>query len=99
MNSQILVISPLARDDLKTIYQYGVVTWGKSQASCYLGNLKNQFWNLARHPKMGMERDELLSTMRSHVVESHVVFYRLKGKQVEIIRVLHGRQVPQRYIR
>ena len=48
---------------------------------------------------MGAEREELLPDMRSFSVDSHVVFYRLQQSQVEVVRVLHGRQDPRRYIK
>ncbi len=48
---------------------------------------------------MGLEREELLSNMRSFPVDSHVIFYRLKQYQIEVVRILHGRQDPQRHIK
>ncbi len=94
-----LIISPIARDDLKKIYQYGTLNWGKARASRYIDHLKAQFWSLTEHPERGIERDELLSAMRSITLESHVIFYRTKNQQLELIRVLHGRQDPQRHIK
>lgn len=91
-----LIISPLAQEDLKNIHRYGTLNWGEHRASVYLDSLKDQFWHLTEHPKMGIEREELLPAMRSLPVESHVVFYRFIDQQVEIVRVLHGRQDPQK---
>ena len=99
MSSYPLIISPIARDDLEKIYQYGILNWGVSQASSYIDHLKTQLWSLTEHPKMGKERDELLSAMRSLAVESHIIFYRIKNQQINIVRVLHGRQDPQRHIK
>jgi toxin ParE1/3/4 len=48
---------------------------------------------------MGIEREELLPNMRSFSVDSHVVFYRLQQSQVEVVRVLQGRQDPRRHIK
>ncbi len=48
---------------------------------------------------MGVEREESLPNMHSFSVDSHVVFYRLQQSQVEVVRVLHGRQEPQRHIK
>ena len=79
MNAYNLVFSPLARHDLKEIYQYGFRNWGATQASDYLNTLKDHFWNLTKQPKIGIERGELLPNMRSFPVERHVVFYRLQG--------------------
>jgi len=99
MNAYLLVISPAAQNDLKGIYQFGQRIWGKTQSSQYLDQLMTQFWALTEQPLMGAERSELLPDLRSITVESHVIFYRVQSKQIEIIRVLHGRQDPNRRIK
>jgi toxin ParE1/3/4 len=99
MHSHKLIISPIARDDLKNIYQFGIRNWGKTQASNYLDTLKAQFWMLTDQPEMGIGREELLPTIRSFPVENHVIFYRPGVEQIEIIRVLHGRQDPRHHIK
>ncbi|ONF43279.1 plasmid stabilization protein [Marinobacter lutaoensis] len=99
MMAYTLVISPVARDDLKQIYQYGALNWGISRATSYLEHIKEQLWHLTEHPEMGVMRDELLPAMRSLSVDSHVVFYRLQELQVQIVRVLHARQDPQLHIK
>ena len=94
-----LVISPVALNDLRKIYQYGTLNWGIAKATRYLDFLKNQFWSLTEHPQMGVERNELETAVRSLTIDSHVIFYRTRKQKVEIIRVLHGRQDPQRHIK
>ena len=93
-----LVISPLAQDDLRDIYQFGLHNWGQAGASRYLQALKERLWVLTEQPLIGVECPELLSGVRSIPVESHIVFYRVRHREVEIIRVLHGRQDPNRDI-
>ena len=99
MNTYLLVISPAAQDDLKGIYHFGQRIWGETQSSQYLAQLMTQVWALIEHPLMGVERSELLADLRSITVESHVMFYRVRSMQIEIIRVLHGRQDPNRQIK
>ncbi len=94
-----LVIAPAAKNDLKDIYQYGLRQWGKVQSESYLSTIKNQFWLLTQQPLIGTERPELLPDTRSLPVESHTLFYRVTTNRVEIIRVLHGRQDPQRHLK
>jgi toxin ParE1/3/4 len=94
-----LVIAPAAINDLKDIYQYGLRQWGQAQSESYLSTIKNQFWLLTQQPLMGTERPELLSDTRSLPIESHTLFYRVTANRVEIIRVLHGRQDPQRHLK
>ncbi len=94
-----LVIAPVAKNDLKDIYQYGLRQWGQSQSESYLSTIKKQFWLLTQQPLMGTERPELLPDTRSLPIESHTLFYRVAANRVEIIRVLHGRQDPQRHLK
>ena len=99
MASHKLVIAPAAKNDLKDIYQYGLRQWGQAQSESYLSTIKNQFWLLTQQPLMGTERPELLPDTRSLPIESHTLFYRVTANRVEIIRVLHGRQDPQRHLK
>ena len=94
-----LVIAPAAKADLKEIYQYGLRQWGQAQSDSYLENLKDHFWSLTEQPLMGVERPELLPGLRTLPIESHALFYRVTTDTVEIIRVLHGRQDPQRHLK
>lgn len=94
-----LVIAPAAKTDLKDIYQYGLRQWGQTQSESYLENIKQQIWTLTEQPLIGVDRSELLSGARSLPIESHTLFYRVTLDTVEIIRVLHGRQDPQRHLK
>lgn len=94
-----LVLAPAAKTDLKDIYQYGLRQWGQTQSESYLENIKQQIWTLTEQPLIGVDRSELLSGARSLPIESHTLFYRVTLDTVEIIRVLHGRQDPQRHLK
>ncbi len=93
-----LVISPAAQQDLRDIYQFGLQTWGRLQSSDYLDHLKARFIALTSQPRIAVERPELAQNIRSLPVKSHVVFYRLQTNQLEIVRVLHRRQDPNRHL-
>ena len=94
-----LVIAPAAKTDLKDIYQYGLRHWGQAQSNRYLEKLKEHFWSLTAQPLMGVERSELLPGVRSLAIESHTLFYNVTADTVEVIRILHGRQAPQRHLK
>ena len=94
-----LVIAPAAKTDLKDIYQYGLRQWGQTQSESYLESIKEQFWALTEQALIGVDRSELLLGARSLPIESHTLFYRVTPETVEIIRVLHGRQDPQRHLK
>lgn len=94
-----LVIAPAAKSDLKGIYQYGLHRWGESQSDKYLNNFKEQFLVLSEQPLIGTARPDLLLDMRTLPIQSHVVFYRVSANSVEIVRILHGRQDPNRHMK
>ena len=93
-----LIIAPAARNDLKDICQFSARTWGTKQSVRYLEKLKERFWALTEQPLIGIERFDLVPGMRSFAVESHIVFYLVRFEQIEIVRVLHGRQDSNRHI-
>lgn len=99
MASRKLVISPAARNDLKDIYQYGLRRWGQARSDSYLTAIKDQFLLLLQQPLIGTERPELLPDSRSLALQSHILFYRVTTTDIEIIRILHGRQDPHRHLK
>ena len=78
-----LLISPVAQDDLKNIYRYSLLNWGKSRANGYLEKIQAQLWILTDPPEMGVDRDNILPVMRSLAVESHTVFYQTDNQQIK----------------
>lgn len=97
MNIMRLVISHLAQNDLKEIYQYGRRNWSSAKSESYLNEIKNQMWMLTQQPLIGIDRSELSKEIRSLMINSHTVFYRVRANNIEIIRVLHNRQDPSRH--
>lgn len=54
-----------------------------------------RFLAIARHPRSGRPRPDLGPGLRSALVGSYVVIYRLKGNRIEIVHVIHGsRDLP-----
>ena len=47
---------------------------------------------LASNPEVGVDRGELQFGMRSSTFRNYVIFYRMRGSSVEIIRVLRSTQ-------
>ena len=70
---------------------------GQTQSESYLENIKEQLWTLTEQTLIGIDRSELLSGARSLPIKSHTLFYRVTPDTLEIIRVLHARQDPQRH--
>ncbi len=43
---------------------------------------------LVQHPELGVPRDELMHELRSSVFQKYVIFYRVRGQRVEVMRIL-----------
>lgn len=98
MISLSLVLSPAAREDLRAIHQYGAHQWGKPRSDEYMNSLKDKLWLLLQQPEIGKARPELSPDVRSVSVTSHVIFYQVQREQLQIIRILHGRQDVTRHL-
>jgi toxin ParE1/3/4 len=59
---------------------------------------KRDLVEIAQHPNLGLPSDTIKpGYWRSHEGR-HVIFYRVTGRGVEIVRVLHDRMVPTRHM-
>jgi len=54
---------------------------------------------LARFPEMGRSRPEIAPALRNTLVYPYVIFYRVDGEVVQILRILHGSRDLQRIMR
>ncbi|MGQ0741341.1 MAG: type II toxin-antitoxin system RelE/ParE family toxin [Alphaproteobacteria bacterium] len=86
-----LVISGAARDDLKSIARYSKREWGAARQKRYMAAIRDRFIELLRHPEMGTRRRDLGTAYRNLAVGRHVIFYRIAGNQIIVVRVLHQR--------
>lgn len=84
----------LAIADLQRIALYTHETHGEEQAALYMTRLREALEKLASFPRLG--RAAAVPGYRVLTVAEHVVFYRLDGDTVWIVRVLHQRRHPPR---
>jgi toxin ParE1/3/4 len=54
---------------------------------------------LARFPEIGRARPEIAPNLRSTLVYPYVLFYRIEADEVQILRILHGKQDLSRVMR
>lgn len=89
----------LACADLKRIWESiampsdmwgGTVSENLSAAEDFARKFSRHCELLAANPEMGPARDELLQRMRSSSFEKYVIFYRMHGERVEVLRVLRA---------
>ena len=79
--------------DLLSIYIYTYNTWNEAQAIEYTDGLKVAVNKLAKNPdRLGtVDRSTVRPGYRSYRYQSHLVFYRVSGQFVEVVRILHKR--------
>ena len=84
--------SPESEQDLLDIWTYSARKWSLETADKRLEAINASCDRLRQSPFSGRGRDELRRGLRSVVVHPHVVFYRVIGTNVDIVRVLDGRR-------
>jgi toxin ParE1/3/4 len=83
---------PVALDDLISIFDW-IASDSPGNAAAFIKKLDQRIGSLEIHPFLGrIPRDDKLrnSGYRVLVIESYLVFYIVRGKTVEIHRVVHG---------
>jgi toxin ParE1/3/4 len=89
--SRSLILRPLARADLRVIWDHTTIHWGKAKAEDYLQGLTRLFALLADHPEIARERKDLRPPVRLHPYQSHLVIFTSNDLTLEVIRVVHNR--------
>jgi toxin ParE1/3/4 len=92
------VLTPRARADLEEIWDYSADRWGLDQAETYTRELRKAIQTVADKPALGRECDEVRRGYRKYPAGSHVLFYRLAGNGIDIVRILHERMDYARHI-
>jgi len=81
-----------AVSDLADIWNYTSETWSEKQAENYYMLLIGSCKELAIKPNMGRKYSQISSDIYGFVAYQHLIFYRiLSKKEIEIVRILHGR--------
>ena len=91
-NKYILRYLPVAVDDLISIFDW-IASGSPANAAAFIDKLDQHIVNLETHPLLGQipSDDKLKSSgYRVLVIEFYLVFYIVRGKTIEIHRVIHG---------
>ena len=91
-NKYTLRYLPVAVEDLISIFDW-IANDNPGNAAAFVEKIDHRIGNLKTHPFLGhIPRDDKLkySGYRILVIESYLVFYIIRGKTVEIHRIVHG---------
>ncbi|MEW6594367.1 MAG: type II toxin-antitoxin system RelE/ParE family toxin [Thermodesulfobacteriota bacterium] len=89
MKERKLLIADQAQEDLLDIWLY-IASDSPLAADAFLDLLHDRCLSLCASPEIGRARDELLAGLRCLPVKRYMIFYRVKPKALEIVRVLSG---------
>ena len=91
-NKYTLRYLPVAVDDLISIFDW-IANDSPANAAAFIEKLDQHIGSLSAHPFLGRTpKDDKLKSAgyRVLVIESYLTFYMVRGKTVEIHRVIHG---------
>jgi toxin ParE1/3/4 len=88
-----------AHADLVDIADRTFERWGEQQEEKYIGELYSRFSDVTANVNLGRTCDELRSGLRRIGQGSHVVYFRTIGGEVEIVRILHERMLPEKHFK
>jgi len=81
--------SPQARADLAEAWHY-IALESVDAALRWVGYIEDAAAELAIFPDSGRPRDDIGQGIRSVPEASYLIFYRVHGERVEVMRVIHG---------
>lgn len=85
-----LILSPAAVQDLQSIADYTFRTWGTQQETQYLKGLWAKLDQMLDLPENHKPRLDLAIVCCSERCGKHVIFFRVLGETLQVIRILHG---------
>jgi toxin ParE1/3/4 len=92
------VLSPRAQTDLEEIWDYTADRWGLDQAETYTRALWQRIEAVTVNPAMGEDCSVIRAGYRKIPCGSHVLFYRVIGDGIDVVRILHERLDYERHI-
>lgn len=91
-------LGALAEQDLIDIWRHTAEQWGDEQADSYLNAIWHSVELLLSHPEMGARRDTVREGYRVLFVNRRAIYYVISPATIRIVRVLHERMDPYRYM-
>jgi toxin ParE1/3/4 len=93
-----LSVSPDAKQDLVEVFLF-IAQDNLGAARRMHSQFQETFLTIAGQPSIGRSRDDLAAGIRSLAVGEYVIYYRMVGRAVRILRLLHGARDIQKLFR
>jgi len=82
-------LTPDALNDMLDIARYTEHQWGKKQRDLYLQELDQRFHWLCENTDIATPRDDIKPGYFCYPQNKHVIFFRKRTSQIEILGILH----------
>ncbi len=94
-----VLVSAMAREDIKEIGRFSQRQWGRMQRNAYLGEMETVIASLRRNNPSIQKVDQIRPSLFSIRSGSHVVFFnRRENGDAIVLRVLHQRMDFRRHL-
>jgi toxin ParE1/3/4 len=85
-----LVVLERAEDDLFEAIRYGVEVHGLERTQSYVAAIRDRIEWLREHPGAGPVHEQLRGMVQSFRQNRHRIYYKVHGKRMTVIRILHN---------
>jgi toxin ParE1/3/4 len=92
------ILSPRAALDLDEIWDYTAKRWGLDQAETYTRQLWRDMQGAAAQPTIARSCSEVRAGYYKYCSGSHVIFFRLIDRGIDVVRILHERMDFERHL-
>ena len=93
-----VVLSPKAKTDLSRIWDYTFEEWGVDQADKYVRELWAAIQEQANDHTTSADISDVRPGYRKFRSGSHVIFFKLTGEGIDVIRILHQKMDFDRHL-
>lgn len=95
MKRRRLVVTPQAHRDLHAILEWYRKELGAAAAAKALRSIRAGFVAATGISRAAARRDDLPAGFYRVVAKAHLVIFRIEGKEVQVVRIVHGsRDIP-----
>ena len=92
------ILSPKASQDLSAIWDYTFSQWGIEQAEKYVRELWEMMEYAANNPTKCIDIGDVRRGYRKSKSGSHVIFFKVTGNGIDIMRILHQKMDFERHL-
>ena len=93
-----LVYSRLALRDLANIHDWSVAQFGDDQADLYLHQIGATLDRAAKAPGLLRDASSVRPGLMKILTGSHVAYALFAPDTLQVVRILHGRMDPERWV-